>query len=213
MPSVVTYCRLCEGICGLKVDVEDGRVGAIAPDPEHPLSRGFLCVKGAGSAEVLYHPARVLWPMERIGGEWHRRTWDQALAAIGARLRAIRETDGPDAIALYLGNPSAMSAVTTYVASAFLRSLGSSRQYSAMSLDNINKFWVAEEMFGDKPFVLQRDWEDARYMLVFGHNPRVSIFGQLSTRPRGLEELRAARSRGARLVLVDHRRSESVGIA
>lgn len=213
MPTVVSYCRLCEGICGLRVRVEEGEVQEVAPDPENPLSRGFICVKGASSRDVLYHPERVLHPLERVGGERQRRTWDEAFVAIGGRLRVIRQADGPDAIALYLGNPTAMSAVTTYVASGFLRSLGSSQQFSAMSLDNINKFWVAEEMLGDKSFVLQRDWEDARYMLVFGHNPRISIFGQLSTRPRGLEEVRAARARGGHLVLVDPRRSESVGLA
>lgn len=106
-----------------------------------------------------------------------------------------------------------MSAVTAYVAGAFMRSIGSSRRFSAMSLDNMNKFWVAEEMFGDKSFILQRDWERARYMLVLGHNPRVSVFGQLSTRPRGSEEVRAARAAGARFVLVDPRKTETVGMA
>lgn len=213
MADVFTYCRLCEAICGLRVRLEAGEVKEVAPDPEHPLSRGFICIKGANSRDILDHPDRLLYPLERAGGAWRRRTWDDAFAAIGTRLRGIRQADGPDAIALYLGNPSAMSAVTTYVASAFLRSLGSTRQFSAMSLDNINKFWVAEEMFGDKSFILQRDWEDAKYMLVFGHNPRISIFGQLSSRPRGLEELRAARAQGGRLVLVDPRRTETAGLA
>jgi len=213
MTTRITYCRLCEGICGLTARLEGDVVREVGPDPANPLSRGFICVKGASSPDVLYHPGRVLRPRERVGSEWRERSWDEAFAAIGGRLRAIRDADGGDAIALYLGNPSAMSAVTTYSASAFLRSLGSSRQFSAMSLDNINKFWVAEEMFGDKSFILQRDWEDAQYMLVFGHNPRISIFGQLSTRPRGLEELRAARTKGGRLVLMDPRRTESVGLA
>ena len=151
--------------------------------------------------------------MRRGPEGWNRTGWKTAYRDIGERLKAIKSRHGADAIALYMGNPSAMSAVTMHVASSFLRSLGSSRQYSSMSLDNMNKFLVAEEMFGDKSFILQRDWENARYMLVLGHNPRVSIFGHLSTRPRGLEEVRASQARGGHLVLVDPRRTESAAMA
>jgi anaerobic selenocysteine-containing dehydrogenase len=211
--EVHTYCRLCEGICGLKLEVQDGEITSVQPDREHPLSRGFVCLKGMNSTDVLYHRNRVLHPRQKVGSAWEQRSWEAAFSDIGDRLRGIRDKHGPDAIALYIGNPSAMSAVTAYVAGAFLRSIGSTRRFSAMSLDNINKFWVAEEMFGDKSFILQRDWERARYMLVFGHNPRISIFGQLSTRPRGGEEVRTARAAGAHFVLVDPRRTESVGMA
>lgn len=213
MSQVHTYCRLCEGICGLNVEVVDGRVSNIQPDRDHPLSRGFVCLKGMNAADVLYHPSRVLEPLQRVGSKWEPRSWDDAFAEIGKKFQTIRESHGPDAIALYSGNPTAMSAVTTYVAGNFFRSIGSTRRFSAMSLDNINKFWVAEEMFGDKSFILQRDWERAKYMLVFGHNPCTSIFGQLSTRPRGSEEVRTARAAGGRLVLVDPRRTESAGWA
>lgn len=209
----LTFCRLCEGICGLKVALEDGRVSDIAPDGDNPLSCGFVCIKGSNAADILYDKARVLHPMRRGGSGWEQADWDGAVDDIGDRLRRIIDESGPDAVALYLGNPTAMSAVTVYVASAFMRSIGSTRRYSAMSLDNMNKFLVAEEMFGDKSLILQRDWENADYMLVLGHNPRVSIFGQLSTRPRGLADIRAARSKGGRLVLVDPRRTETASVA
>ncbi|MGH7074454.1 MAG: molybdopterin-containing oxidoreductase family protein [Stellaceae bacterium] len=208
-----SFCRLCEGACGLKLRVDNDRITAIEPDHDNPLSRGFICVKGARATEILDDPRRVLHPMHRTGADWTTASWDEALTAVAGGLNRIRDTDGPDAIALYIGNPTAMSSVATFAATSFLRSLGSTRQYSAMSLDNINKFWVAEEMFGDKSFILQRDWEAARYMLVLGHNPRVSIFGQLATRPRGLEEVRQAQAQGGRLVLVDPRRTETASIA
>ena len=208
-----TFCRLCEGICGLEIELANGRVTGIAPDPENPLSRGFICVKGANAADILYDQERVAYPMRRRETGWERAAWDAAFADIGARLTTIKDQSGPDSIAVYLGNPSGMSTVTMYIATAFLRSLGSSRKYSAMTLDNMNKFLVAEEMFGDKSFILQRDWENSRYMLVLGHNPRASIFGQLSTRPRGLDEIRTARAEGGRLVLVDPRRTETTTVA
>lgn len=42
----VTYCRICEPLCGLVATVEDGELLKLRPDPEHPLSRGFACRKG-----------------------------------------------------------------------------------------------------------------------------------------------------------------------
>jgi len=208
-----TFCRLCEGACGLTVEVADERVISVKPDPQNPLSRGFMCVKGKNSHHIIDDHERILKPQRRVHDAWAPEAWDRAIEEIGSHLLRIKQDHGPDAIALYVGNPSAMSSSTAFAASAFLRSLGSRQQYSAMSLDNINKFAVAELMYGDKSYVFQRDWEASDYMLVLGANPRVSIFGQLSTRPRGLEELRAARSHGGRLVLVDPRRSETATVA
>ena len=208
-----TFCRLCEGACGLAVRVVHDRVIEVEPDPLNPLSRGFICVKGKNSHRIVEDPKRILVPQSRQNGKWSETNWQHAFAEIAAGIKRITHAGGPDAIALYIGNPSAMSSTAAYTASAFLRSLGSTRQYSAMSLDNINKFVIAELMLGDKSFILQRDWEGAEYMLVLGANPRVSIFGQLSTRPRGLEEVRTARGRGGRLVLVDPRRTETATVA
>ncbi len=41
----VTYCRICEPLCGLVATVEDGRLVSPRTDREHPLSQGFACPK------------------------------------------------------------------------------------------------------------------------------------------------------------------------
>ena len=68
-------CRMCHGGCGVLVTVRNGRVVRIKGDPDSPLNRGRLCVKGLSSIEHLYHPDRLQYPMKRIGdrgsGEWH----------------------------------------------------------------------------------------------------------------------------------------------
>src|SRR5438105_11501264 len=98
MTTIHTYCRLCEGICGLAVEVEEGRVTKIEPDRSHPLSRGFVCLKGMNSASILYHKDRVLAPQKRGISGWERVSWSEAFAAIGGKLREIRDTYGPDAL-------------------------------------------------------------------------------------------------------------------
>ena len=63
--DAVTYCRLCEAMCGLVATVDNGRVTSLAPDPDHPLSRGRACPKGLAFVEITNDPDRVLHPLRR----------------------------------------------------------------------------------------------------------------------------------------------------
>ena len=58
---------MCHGVCQVLVHMEGERVVKITGDPESPTSRGYICRKGAASAELLYHPDRVLQPLRRAG--------------------------------------------------------------------------------------------------------------------------------------------------
>src|ERR1700747_3899306 len=57
----------CPDACGVLITVEDGRATRIQGDPEHPVTRGFLCAKVAKYLDRVYSPDRVLYPMRRIG--------------------------------------------------------------------------------------------------------------------------------------------------
>jgi anaerobic selenocysteine-containing dehydrogenase len=48
-----TYCRICESLCGMVAEVQDGRLVALRPDKDHPLSAGFACQKGIAFTEVV----------------------------------------------------------------------------------------------------------------------------------------------------------------
>jgi len=91
--------------CGLRVEVEDGRLCALAGNPHHDFSRGRLCVKGQASGEIQRSPHRLTRPMKRAGargaGAWEPITWDEALDTIAARMRANRDGGRPQANAVY----------------------------------------------------------------------------------------------------------------
>src|SRR5258708_2354584 len=57
----------CPDACGVLITVEDGRATKIQGDPEHPVTRGFLCAKVAKYLDRVYSPDRVLYPKRRIG--------------------------------------------------------------------------------------------------------------------------------------------------
>lgn len=88
------------------VTVENGRAVRVAGDPDHPVTRGFLCAKVNRYVERTYHEDRLTAPLRRIGakgsGQFEAITWDAALDEIAARLGDIaRSHDGPEAILPY----------------------------------------------------------------------------------------------------------------
>jgi anaerobic selenocysteine-containing dehydrogenase len=96
----------CPDTCAMLVTVEDGRATRVAGDPDHPVTRGFLCTKVNRYIERTYHRDRLLHPMRRVGpkgsGRFERVSWDDALAEVAARLNDIRHSaDGPQAILPY----------------------------------------------------------------------------------------------------------------
>ena len=101
-----TTCKVgaCEPFCGLQVEVENGQMVRVRPDPKHPITAGYACIKGMHVADYQNDPDRLLHPLRRGAGGWERVGWDAATREIGQKLRALRDRHGPRAIATYWGN-------------------------------------------------------------------------------------------------------------
>ena len=103
----------CPDACGVLITVQDGRATRIQGDPEHPVTRGFLCAKVAKYLDRVYSPDRVLYPMKRIAPKgpaavpgaadrvWKRISWDEALDTITSKFGAICREFGSEAILPY----------------------------------------------------------------------------------------------------------------
>ncbi len=95
----------CPDTCSMLTTVKDGRAVAVRGNPDHPFTRGGLCVKVNNYQERVYSPDRVLHPLKRTGpkgsGRFERITWDEALAEIKQRWTAIVDEYGPTAILPY----------------------------------------------------------------------------------------------------------------
>ncbi|MDE3194824.1 MAG: molybdopterin-dependent oxidoreductase, partial [Acidobacteriota bacterium] len=109
MPSVTRHsvCALdCPDACSLLIDVdENGRGSRLRGNPDHPVTRGFLCGKVARYLEREYSPDRLLYPQKRVGakgeGRFTRIAWDEALDTIAASLDGIAKEFGPESILPY----------------------------------------------------------------------------------------------------------------
>jgi thiosulfate reductase/polysulfide reductase chain A len=104
MATVRTTCRICLVRCGMNVEVQDGKVTRITGDKKHPLSKGYLCIKGLSSSDIMMSPRRIIYPQKRVGergsNQWQRVSWDEALTDIAARLNAIISEHGARAVAV-----------------------------------------------------------------------------------------------------------------
>jgi formate dehydrogenase len=205
----VTYCRICEPLCGMVATVEDGRVTKLRPDGDHPLSRGFACPKGIAMAEIQNDPERVLHPQRRRGdGSYERIGWGTALDEIGERLGAIRDEHGGGSVGWYMGNPGAFSYSHPLWVKGFVDALGSQHYYTASSQDVSNRFAASSLLYGS-PFLLPiPDLERTDLLLLVGANPLVS-HGSVMSAPRIKDQLNAIPARGGRIVVIDPRRSET----
>ncbi len=105
--TVRTVCpHDCPDTCSMVVTVQNGRAVKLRGDADHPFTDGFLCQKVTRYLERVYHPDRLKYPMERTGakgsGQFRRISWDEAIATITAKFRAIAQSsDGPQAILPY----------------------------------------------------------------------------------------------------------------
>ena len=93
-----TTCPYCGVGCGVSAKVRDDQIIAVSGTETHPANLGALCVKGSALHETMGSHGRLLHPS--INGQ--QADWETALDTVADRLRTIRETHGPEAIAFYL---------------------------------------------------------------------------------------------------------------
>jgi formate dehydrogenase major subunit len=88
-----TICPYCSVGCGILVYTKDGRVVDTEGDPDHPISEGTLCSKGASLFQIVNNPTRLTKPMYRAAGasEWKEVEWGWALDEIARRVKDTRD--------------------------------------------------------------------------------------------------------------------------
>ena len=104
---VRSTCELCNSGCGVLVYLRDGKAVRVEGDPDNPVNKGALCVKGMASLDYLYHPDRLKHPLKRVGergkGKWQQITWDEALNIVAAELTKTKEKYGLSRWSLFAG--------------------------------------------------------------------------------------------------------------
>jgi anaerobic selenocysteine-containing dehydrogenase/Fe-S-cluster-containing dehydrogenase component len=104
VPGVAAYfatvCRECPAGCGVLARNREGRVVKLEGNPDHPVNRGALCIRGQAALQGLYHPDRFAGPQRREGQGLQAVAWDDALKTLADRLTALRGANKGRAIAV-----------------------------------------------------------------------------------------------------------------
>lgn len=209
--SVYTYCRTCTSACGIEVVVDRAanRVVEIKPDRANPYSWYDFCRKGGRAHEVVEHPRRLMTPMRRVGDRYEPATYEDAFEDIAARLNAIIDRHGPDAVGAYSGNPMIYSFAASTFWTGLLEAIGTGNRFFAGSLDENNLHVVAQALYGDGLRVLVPDIDECDCFLLVGTDPAHSRFAWLEVNPGGWNRVLERQRQGADLIVVDPRRSDT----
>jgi len=201
--SIATNCRFCLVRCGMKVETENGSVKRIVGDKNHPLSKGYLCVKGKASLDLTLSPHRVIYPQKRVGergsGKWQRVTWDQALDDIAARLNAIIEKHGAPAVAV-----QALPPKEYFAYDLFCDAIGSPTFFKHDSHQCFTPQLMSDVLtFGNLlTYPGFTDVKGAEVILLWGVNLS-------ETNGSKHQRVRDAQKKGARTIVVDPRPTQS----
>ncbi len=201
--TVDTSCPLdCPDACSLAVSVEKGRVVKIDGSERHALTSGYICAKVRNFAGRVYGEARLKHPAIRSGpkgkAQFKRVSWDEALARVADRMLEVRRRSGGEAILPFCyGGSNGLLTQDTNDARLFRR-LGASRLARTVCAAPTGA--AAQALYGKMAGVSYEDYPEARLIVIWGANPSISSIHLVP-------HVRAAQRRGARLVVVDPRRT------
>lgn len=203
---IAGYCTLCRSRCGSLNTVENGRLVEVRPLPGHPTG-GALCAKGRAAPEIVGSPRRLTKPLRRTTPRsaadpgWEEVSWDEALADIAARLLAIKDESGAESVAFASTTPSGTSIVDSIEwIERLVRRFGSPNLVYAVEICGWHKDYAHQLTFGRG--MGAPDYEAAETIILWGHNPARTWLAQAS-------RIAEARQRGAKVVVIDPKRSGS----
>jgi thiosulfate reductase / polysulfide reductase chain A len=204
--TFATTCWECSTCCGALATVRDGRVVAFAPNPDHPYSKGAFCIKGIrGAPGITYAENRLLYPMRRTGargeGAWRRISWEEALTEMAERLAGVRQKYGPEAI---VGATSGAYFSRSLILALTLRSIGSPNWM--INQDLCGGCRAVSARVTGLDITRGEDIANTRCALLVGRNPSMAD-------PVEWAALKAAKKRGARVIVIDPKRTPAAEMA
>ncbi len=209
-------CGICPAGCWVEVRTREGKLVDIRADPDHAL--GMICRRGEHAPEIVHSEHRLHHPLRRRGQkgtfEFEPLSWDDAYDLMAERLSAIKRESGAEATAVYTGRGAfEMSlcdmfqprGVAVSSASNVLFPFGSPNTMGVGALCYVSFAMIAPHVTLGRMLVnMFTDMENAELLLVWGANPATD------SPPLDMARLEAAAARGADVVVIDPRRTETV---
>ena len=190
-----TTCnRDCPDSCAVIATVKDGKIIRHKGDPEHGVTRGFLCSRGNDYLKRFYDPDRLLYPLRRVNRGWQRISWDDALDLIAGKLRHYRDAYGPRSVLVV--NYSAIHSWIPRVLSRLFWAHFGGATFSTGGL-SVEASHAAQQLdFGGDCTHEPEDLVHSKAFVIWGKNVAV-------TRQHWMPFINQARKNGAFLAVID----------
>ncbi|HYN53716.1 MAG TPA: molybdopterin oxidoreductase family protein [Methylotenera sp.] len=188
----------CPDTCSMVYTVQDNKLISVTGNPDHPMTRGGLCVKLKDYEKRHYHPDRLLYPMKRTGPkgskQFKRISWDEALDEIVTRWKGIIADHGPRAImpASYLGNQGLVHGLNG--GDAFFNRLGATVTERTFCGEGSCTAWLLT--VGPTAGVDPESFIHSKYIVIWACN-------SVSTNLHHWRIVHEAQKSGAKVVVVD----------
>lgn len=209
-------CGICPAGCWVEVGLRDGKMVDIRADTTHQL--GMICRRGRCAPEIVYSEHRLRYPLRRQGPpgtyEFARISWDEAYDEITAQLQRIKKEAGPEAVSIYTGRGAfELSLCDLYQpkgaavssASNVLFPFGSPNTMGGGALCYVSFAMIAPHVTMGRMLInMFTDIETSELLVVWGTNPATD------SPPLDMLRLEAAAQRGAEVVVIDPRCTETV---
>lgn len=211
--DVISFCRICNAMCGIIVTVEGEQILRIRGDEHHPLSRGYTCPKGRALGAFHHHPSRLDRPQRRSAESGGGTIFapvprGELVTELADLVRTTIAQHGADSVGMYLASGSAFDTNGRRAAERFLSRLGSAQKYTATTIDTPCKPLVAELVGGWSGLTPIWDHEHSKLLLLFGSNPVVS-HGHSNAIADPVRRIREFRDSGGVVIVADPRRTET----
>lgn len=198
-----TVCnRDCPDACGIVATVENGRVTKLAGDPDHPVTKGYLCFRTGNFLRLQYGPDRITQPLLRKNGSFTPIPWKDALDLAAEKLLTIRKESGPASIFHYRSGGS-LGLLTTLTDFFF-------EQFGPVTMKRGDICSGA----GDAAQELDFGYEDSHDLFDLLNAKNIILWGKnvFTSSVHTIPVLRQARERGAHLMLIDpvHHKTASI---
>jgi len=188
----------CPDTCSMLITVENGRAIEVRGNPDHPFTRGGLCVKVNNYTDRVYSSDRVLYPLRRTGPkgsrQFERISWEAALQKISSRFKQIVAEYGPQAIlpCSYLGTEGILNGLNA--GDAFFNKLGASISERTYCDSGACVGYIMT--VGPTPGTEPESFIHSKYIILWACNT-------ISTNLHHWPIIAEAQQRGAKVVVID----------
>lgn len=199
--TINSHCYMCGGLCGITDTVKDGILMKTVGLKGDPKSGGSVCPKGMSRKDYVYSAHRLKEPLIKEGERFRKASWDEAFDLVTNKLMSIKEHGKEGSVVGYMdGNDW-----NRWLHKSLWDWYGTHNISHRTMCDNSIRMSNEHNLNDKRPWL---NTQEGDYMIFFGQNHFSTSYGR-----RQVSDLKNALRRGAKMVVVDPRKSDTAAAA